>query len=349
MTFGHLYCRRDTSRPTVYMTAGMALVCMGLLGVAACGGDADTARTGLRAVTTPTVEAALDVPPTLTPVVVAPDLGHAIEFTKEPVEYAEWIVNVSAVERTPLGDGNDSVSVTLNVFLPQTVPLSTLFFTANPRITGIADISRSSVNPAALVLALVWGGGQAELHLPASVKSPEFPYRLVGGTGRSFELTGTAPSEIQDLAIVFFEHTRQRKEAARTDPSDLGELPSLEMWQGGFAEVASLEAPAVQCSGSAVTVTATIVNERDPDDLDLSLVDLYLYDDDNLFLSRSNLASEPSLSGENFFQETIAPTATSSGSSSVAVPDGVCDAATSWALVYWNEDRPRGVLGTGEL
>ena len=349
MTVGHMRPRRETSRLPAYMTAGILLVFMGLLGVSACGGDGDAGRAGLGAATTPTVAAALDVPPTLTPVVVAPDVGQVIEFTKEPVEYAEWLVTVSAVERTPLGDGNDSVSVTLNVFLPQTVPLSTLFFTGNPKITGIADIKRSGISPAALTLELVWDGGQAELHLPGSVKSPEFPYRLVGGTGRSFELTGTAPSETQDFAVVFFELALKRKEIARTDPGDLGEVPSLEMWQGGFTEVASLETPAVECSGCAVTVTATIVNERDSDDLDLTLVDVYLYDDDNLFLWRSNLASEPSLSGENFSQETIAPSATSSGSSSVAVPDGVCEATASWALVYWNEDGPRGVLGTGGL
>ena len=348
MTFGHSYSRRETSRPTVYMVAGILLVCMGLLVVAACGGDSDAARTGLAAVTSPTVEVDLDAPPTLTPVVVVPViLETVLEFTKEPVEYAEWLVTVSAVDRTPLGDGDDSVSVTMNAFLHPTVPLSTLFFAGNPKTPGISDTSRA--RPRVLVPELFWDGGKADLDVSDSVKSPELPHRFVGGTGRSFELTGTAPSDKKDLAIVFSVAVFDRIEQGRMDPSDLGELPSLEMWQEGFTEVASLEAPAVECSGNAVTVTTTIVNERDSDDLDLSLVDLYLYDDDNLFLSRSNLASEPSLSGEDFFQETIAPTVTSSGSSSVAVPDGVCDAATSWALVYWNEDRPRGVLGTGGL
>ena len=348
MTFGHMRPRRETSRSPAYMTAGILLVFMGLLGVAACGGDGDTARTGLGAANTPTVEADLDAPPTLTPVVIAPvTLETILKFTKEPVEYAQWLVTVSAVDRTPLGDGNDSFSVTMNAFLHPTVPLSTLFFSGNPRIPGISDTSRA--RPQVLVLELVWDGGRVELDVPDSVQSPEFPHRVVGGTGRSFELAGAAPSDSKNFAIVFSVHAFDRIEEGRMVLSDLGEVPSLEMWQGGFAEVASLETPAVECSGNAVTVTTTIVNERDSDDLDLSLVDLYLYDDDNLFLSRSNLASEPSLLGENFFQETVAPTATSSGSSSVAVPDGVCDAATSWALVYWNEDRPRGVLGTGGL
>ena len=316
-----------------------------MLLLAACGGDGDAARTGSGAGTTPTVAASIDAP-----VVLAPDVGQSIEFTKEPVEYAEWILNVSAVERTPLGDGNDSFSVTLNVFLHPTVPLSTLFFSGIPGMSGILDAKRSGLKPLIMVLTLVWGGGQAGLNAPDSITTPEFPYRFVGGTGRSFELTGTAPSELQDFSIGFFQRdTYLATEVARTDPNDLGELPSLEMWQGGFPQVASLETSAVECSGNAVTVTATIVNERDSDDLDLSLVDVYLYDSDNRFLWRSNLASEPPLSGEHLFQETIAPSATSSGGSSVALPDGVCEAAAFWALVYWNEDGPRGVLGTSGL